>query len=119
MSKLYEFKYECHRLLDIPEIYVILETVNNDTYLRVINNGKKSSVNITSKIEMLCDDISKINLSEWNNKKFISNVDFLPNTYWQLRIKTDTLTVYCSGLNMFPDNWDKFVKTLNNIGIII
>lgn len=120
MSAIYEFRYEYYDgASDKPKKYVILESSPDGNSMLIYNDGQKYCANITDKVDEFCNRIYKSSFSSWHNKKYVSDIDFFPNMNWLLRIRTDSVLLYCEGENEFPNNWNDFVQILNDIGVYI
>lgn len=118
MSKIYEFKFIQKESYKISK-YIILSKCNNLCWLNFISENMKSTVEISHKIDRLCQMFDKIKIQEWNMQTFSTSIELFPSFEWKLFIKSNRINVQCKGYNTYPSNWDMFVETLKFIGIQI
>lgn len=114
----FEYKYHGHYSFQISK-YIILETCGNDQHLLFYDNGAIISVDISNKVDTLCAEMLNMNINKWNCQNFDGPMEYFPEFYWSLIIRSDDINVYCKGKDNFPENWSCFKSILSDIGIII
>lgn len=114
----FKFEYEvCPDREGNSTIQLLLE-INNDKYILLCNNRNNiCKIDITSKVDAFCKGLLKMNINEWNQKKYDEPWEFFPSFYWNLSISANGINVECKGIDNLPDNWNEFRALLCEIGI--
>jgi hypothetical protein len=117
MSKIYDFIYTGKYRFENYHIYIFLEVSNECYWLDCFLNGNIYRVEITDKIDGICQKLYDMNIQAWNLQNFDSPMYWFPSFEWKLVIHTDSVNINCMGTDEFPTNWESFIDILNYIGI--
>lgn len=96
--------------------YIFLDIINEHYWLNCFSNSNSYKIEITNKIDTICQKLKDINIQKWDFQNFNKPMHWFPSYEWKLIIHTDDINVNCLGLDNFPSNWDKFIDILNYIG---
>ena len=117
MSKIFGFNYWLRYGFDKYSEYIILSKVNQQYWINFASENNINKVEITEKIDEICNRFEKMSIQEWNMRYFDAPMEFFPNFEWRLNIHTDTVNVLCGGLDNYPHNWKMFIDILNFMGV--
>lgn len=112
----FSFKYSAFSSTKINR-YIVLETHHNTYCLQCYDNGTCYSIDISKKVDELCDRLIKMDINSWNMKEFDEPMELFPGFCWTLYIETDRINVSCSGTHNYPPNWSDFTSIMSFIGI--
>ena len=120
MSEIYgfEFKYTDFTTRTYNR-YIILEKRNNTCCLQCFENGSVYLVDISNKVDELCDRFIKMDINSWNMKSFDGQIEFFPVFDWSLYIEADDIFVSCNGMHNYPPNWEIFKSIMDEIGVSV
>ena len=96
----------------------ILLEIRKDRYFLLYKSGiSYTEIDITQKVDELCEGLLRMNIVEWNQNHYDSGMDSFPHYNWRLSVSFDDVMVQCNGSSNFPTNWDEFVLLFRGIGI--
>lgn len=117
--KKFKFKYEIYPDREENSDKMILLEIKDGMYYLSYNNGNNFSViDISSKVDIFCQGLVKMNINEWHQQCFDEPIDMFPSYFWKLTIIADDINVVCKGKDNLPNNWNEFKTLLNEIGIV-
>lgn len=119
MAKLHGFRYKYVGAID--EQYIMLEkSVSGELRLLVRDRNKGDSIiQITDKVNDLCNKLCAMSINDWNGKEFKIYMEFFPSYDWELTIEADGINVSCKGSDCRPADWECLIKIMEDIGCVI
>lgn len=118
LLKKFEFEYEIYPDREGNSDKLISLEIKDEMYYLSYNNGNNLSViDISSKVNIFCQGLLKMNINEWHQQYFDEPMDVFPSYFWKLTIIADDINVVCKGKDNLPKNWNEFKTLLYEIGI--